>query len=170
MALNTEKTYAMLFTNRMRDVLTPCKVLVEERPVDFVDGVKFLGVHLDFNLNFSSHIKHICSKLSKTVGILYRIRRCVPQDVLINLYYSLVYPYVIYCIVVWGGSLDSHLAPLVIIQKKIIRIITSQHYLAHTSPLFYETEILKIRDLYSYFVGVHTVSYTHLTLPTILLV
>ena len=74
----------------------------------------------------------------------------VPQQVLIKLYYSLVYPYLLYGNTVWGGTFDQHLEPLKLIQKKILRIITGSEYLAHANPLFYQTNILKVSDLHKY--------------------
>ena len=41
-----------------------------------------------------------------------------------TLYYSLVYPYLLYGITLWGADYHTYLSKLVIMQKKIIRIIT----------------------------------------------
>lgn len=72
-----------------------------------------------------------------------------------NLYYSLVYPYLIYCNIVWGGTYNTYLNQLAVLQKRVIRIITGEEYRAHTSLLFYRTKILKINDLNKYFLGLH---------------
>ena len=54
-----------------------------------------------------------------------------------------------------GGTYDTHLSPLVLLQKKIIRIITGQSYFAHTDPLFLQTGILKIPDIHKYLLGIY---------------
>lgn len=74
---------------------------------------------------------------------------------MINLYYSLVYPYLTYCNIVWGGTCAAHLNPLITLQKRVIRILTNQDYLAHTSPLFHRTGILKVNDLHTYLLAIH---------------
>ena len=74
--------------------------------------------------------------------------------VLHNLYYNLVYPYLIYCNVVWGGTYTANLNPLILLQKKIIRIISNEGYLAHTDPLFREQKILKIVDIHTYLIAI----------------
>ena len=38
------------------------------------------------------------------------------------------------------------------LQKKIIRIMTGEHYLAHTDELFSQLEILKVEDIYKFFI------------------
>ena len=118
--------------------------------MEFKTNEKYLGLNIDADMKFNIHISAICCKLSKTVGILYRLRDSVPKDVLINLYYNLAYPYLLYGNAVWGNANPVHLSPLVKIQKKLIRIITMSDYLAHTGPLFKKCKILKVSDLCSF--------------------
>ena len=63
------------------------------------------------------------------------------------MYFTFIYPYLIYCIEVWGNAQHTHLDPLIKIQKKSIRTITFSHYLAHTEPLFERLNILDIKKL-----------------------
>ena len=63
------------------------------------------------------------------------------------MYYSFVFPYLIYCVEIWGSSLKSYLDPLVKIQKKRIRTISFSEYLAPSEPLFQKLNILKFEKL-----------------------
>ena len=155
LCFNTTKTVAMLFTRRMHDIITPARIMVDDCVINLESVVKFLGLQIDFRLNFSEHVSYIAAKISKTIGLLYRIRDCVPEYILVNLYYSLAYPYFLYCLVIYGGTCDSHLQPLITLQKRLIRLITHEEYLAHTAPLFYRTGILKLPDLYRLVVGIY---------------
>ena len=83
---------------------------------------------------------------------MYRARNCLTKKSLINLYYSYIYPYLIYCIEIWGISPQTHLNPLLLMQKKIIRIMTFTSYHAHTAPIFRDLEILTIDKLIVHFV------------------
>ena len=107
-------------------------------------------------LKFHIHINHICNKISKTVGILYRIRPYLTESLLIQLYYSFVYPYLIYCNKIWGGAADVHLEKLLLLQKTTVRITTGEQYLAHTSPLFHRTGILKFKDLHTFLLAIRS--------------
>ena len=93
--------------------------------------------------------------MSKQIGILYKLRPYVPQATLQKLYYSLVYPYLIYCNLVWGGTHELHLNPLRLLQKKIVRIIAGEEYLSHTNPIFFRTGILKLADIHTYHLALH---------------
>ena len=66
------------------------------------------------------------------------------------MYYSLVYPYLSYCSLVWGKAYDTHLKPLEILQKRCIRVINSKPFLEHSEPLFFSNEILKLKDVYRF--------------------
>ena len=36
--------------------------------------IKYLGIYIDKNVNWATHIQHINSKISKSLGILFRLR------------------------------------------------------------------------------------------------
>ena len=61
---------------------------------------------------------------------------------------SYIFPYLIYCIEVWGNaSSHCHLLPLFLTQKKIIRLITFSKHLAHTEPIFKSLNIIPLNSL-----------------------
>ena len=49
----------------------------------------------------------------------------------------------------WGTASKSTLAPLFILQKRSIRLLTGSGYREHTNPLFYRAKCLKLKDIYS---------------------
>ena len=51
-----------------------------------------------------------------------------------------------YCCIVWGNTYDHNIKPLHRLQKKVIRLITFSDFEAHTSPLFFQLKLLKLRD------------------------
>ena len=74
-----------------------------------------------------------------------KARPCLTRKCLLYLYFSFAYPYLIYCVELWGHAGDRLLHPLFLVQKKIVRIITFSAFLAHndeTALIFSETEII----------------------------
>ena len=155
LSLNISKTFAMIFTRRGHAVGNGNPISLNSINVKIRNEGKYLGVIIDSNLSFGSHIGSVCGKVAKTAGVLFKLSRYVPTYVLVDLYYSLVYPCLIYCITVWGGAADVHLNKLFLIQKRIIRIVTNSEYLAHTDHLFEQTKILKVHDIYRYLCAIH---------------
>ena len=67
---------------------------------------------------------------------MYKARRHLDKKSLLNLYYSYIYPYLTYCIEVWGCAAKSHLQALFILQKKIVRIMTRVEFLPEEMTFF----------------------------------
>ena len=97
-----------------------------------------------------------------------RARSCLTKRSLKNLYYSYIYPYLIYCIEIWGISPQTHLNPLLLMQKKIVRIMTFSSYYAHTAPIFRDLEILTIDQLIVHRIGTVMYKFNYGLLPDVL--
>ena len=97
-----------------------------------------------------SRTSHIASKISKSVGIILRSSLYLFKSSLKTLYYGLVYPYLQYCNVVWASTYQSNLNRIVILQKRIVRIISKVKFDSHTDPLYKELNILKFHDICNY--------------------
>ena len=67
-------------------------------------------------------------KISKALGILYKAKTWVKHDTMLTLYNCFIYPYVMYCIDVWGGTSKKNLLSILKLQKRAIRLITSSPY------------------------------------------
>ena len=81
------------------------------------------------------------------------------------LYYALVYPYLQYCITVWGSTYPTNLNRLVKLQKRVIRIIDKQDFGAHTSSIFNKLKTLKFEDIYLFNLRKFMYQYKHNLLP-----
>ena len=78
------------------------RIKFDDAPIKQVDSTKYLGITFDSNLTRKSHINELCFKLSKTVGILSKVRHFVNKHILVMIYSSLSYPFLTYGVHVWG--------------------------------------------------------------------
>ena len=113
--INLSKTHLMLFTTRPRP--ESIIILAKGQVIHEIKEIKFLGVILDNNLKWNSHIDYISKKISKSVSILKMLKFTFPSNVLKNIYFSLIYPYYTYCNLVWGSAVSTHLDILIKLQK-----------------------------------------------------
>ena len=74
--------------------------MLNDHKIDLVKEVVFLGVILDEHISLKPHISHVARKKSKSIGIIYKSSFYLSKSSLYTLYYSLVYPYLQYCIIV----------------------------------------------------------------------
>ena len=103
LSLNVLKTHYMVFAPRNK-LIDDIVVKIHGVQIQRVYVTKFLGVQIDSQLTWKTHIEYTCKKLSKCVGILCKARKKLYKSTLISLYYSFAYPYFIYCNHVWGKS------------------------------------------------------------------
>ena len=52
--------------------------------LEMKDYVKYLGLMIDSNLSWKYHIESICHKITKSIGIIAKIRYFVPPRVLLT--------------------------------------------------------------------------------------
>ena len=112
--------------------------------------VKYLGVLVDEDLKFKSHISKVSGLVSRNLGIISRARYLLDKKQLLLLYNALILPYFTYCLVIWGSNYESTLQPVILLQKRAIRLISGVGRIAHTTPLFREMKVLKVVDLLRY--------------------
>ena len=103
---------------------------------------------LDENHSWKPHILNVSAKTSKSIGIIYKSSFCLSAVSLRTLYFSLVYPYLIYYITVWGSTYQTNLNHIITLQKKVLTIISNVPLDAHTDNLFRDHQILKFNDIY----------------------
>ena len=72
---------------------------------------------------------------------------------LINLYHAFVFPYIIYCVEVWGNALSKHVQPLIKLQNKILNSITPPHRFIQKEQLHAHSGILPSKILVKHRIG-----------------
>ena len=145
LTLNTTKTKSMVF-HRKQKQMEPLQFSIDGEVIENVSSFNFLGITLDEGLTWKNHFDLIKTKISKTIGVFYRLAKTFPEEILVTLYNSLIASHLNYGILAWG-RVATRLEKL---QKKAIRLLTntSSKYIAHTNPLFKRLELLKIVDIF----------------------
>ena len=147
LSLNIKKTHYMCFTakNKIRPSLS---LQIDGETINEVDNTKFLGVIIDNKLNWKDHISYTCRKVARGIGVIIKARKVLRNESLKSLYYSFIYPYFIYCNQVWGSACKTNMKPLVVLQKKAIRIITGVHPMSPSEPLFSKLKLLNCENTF----------------------
>ena len=136
---------------------------------NMVNETKFLGIIIDNKLTWCPHILYINKTNANWIGIILKARKVFDNESLIFLYYTFVYPYLNYCIHVWGKVYDTHLRHLIVLQNKLIRIINGVPPRTNMHNLFIKHNILSVKRLYSNNVGLFMYKYSNDILPDVFL-
>jgi hypothetical protein len=167
LSLNVSKTHYMLFTPPRLKVHYNINLYTNNTEIHSVTQTKFLGVMLDSKLSWKPHMKYISTKVSKNIGILSKAKRYLEFKSLTCLYYSFIYPYIVYCIAVWGGANVSTLEPLIKVQKWAIKTILCKPRITPSLPLFKSMKLLTIQQIYTLQVLVFVFKFKKSELPCI---
>ena len=131
----------MLFHKHYK-TLPNLKLSSNGRTIDYVTRFHFLGLHLNSQLTWYTHIEEISKKNSRVTGIFYKMQNILPSNIL--LYNTLILPHINYCILFWGKENDT----ILLLQKRAVRAIASAGYRSHSEPLFkFYKNLLKVNDI-----------------------
>ena len=148
LSLNVKETHYMIFSLSRNRIINDTDIKINGQMIARVACTKFLGVLIDEKLSWENHIKSIKIKISKGTGILNKAKKYINLSTLVTLYHSFIYPYLTYCLEVWGGAGDVYLLSLFKLQKRVVRIIKFLPHRAHTEPIFLNLNSLNIYQLY----------------------
>ena len=148
LSLNIDKTNFIIFKSPQHFSSDSINIKIGNFPVKQTCYDKFLGVLLDENLSWKYHLIELPKKLARTCGMFFKIRHFLPIDVLICLYNSLFSPFLQYGIIVWGLTYETYINPVFLLQKRIIRAMSCEHFTSHLAPIFLNLKILKLHDLF----------------------
>ena len=101
LSLNANKTKLMIFHMPQRK-LNPPIIKIDEIQLEPISNFNFLGIIINENINWSKHINKISYSISKTIGIIRKLKNFLPSSVLLTIYNSLILPQLTYGILVWG--------------------------------------------------------------------
>ena len=111
-----------------------------------MSSTKYLGVNIDENLSWYTHIGTICWKISSPLGLMKRIRNFVLFYTLLNIFSGLVKPQFDYCSLVWGCCSLSLAEKLQKLQNRAARILLSAPYDSRATDLFRKLDWQSLRN------------------------
>ena len=123
LSINIGKTVYLPFS--MKRIPIDKNVKIRGKILKRVEESEFLGIIMECNLRFKEQIGCVCKKLSRGIGVMYRISGIVTKDVLKKVYYAIIYPYLYYAVVVWGGSGAVNCARVTRAHRRAVKLLGS---------------------------------------------
>ena len=87
-------------------------------PIEQKSVARFLGVLVDEKLSWAQHIAAIKAKISRYIGVLYRLTNILPLKARMVIFNSLMQSHLNYGSLVWGSSSKNKIESLFTVQKK----------------------------------------------------
>jgi len=95
LTVNYEKTNYMIFSpNKQLKDSSVLELTIDNFKIKKVTSIKYLGIYIDENLNWKTHIQDLCQSLRKYVGIFYKLSLKLPQKNIKNTIFHIgVFPH-----------------------------------------------------------------------------
>lgn len=140
--LNETKTEAIMFSRQRKFPQKSIKIC--GYPIQWSKSVKYLGVHLDRKLNWTTHTTAVRSKGIKALGALSPLlnrRSNLSPHTKLSIYSTLVRPCLTYACPVWSGTTNANYKKLQVVQNKAVKI-------AYNTP--FRTNLLRLHSRVKY--------------------
>lgn len=141
--INLTKTSYIQF-NKHKNVTLDIHYL--DTKIDEVKQTKFLGLTIDQDINWKTHIDNVCVRVNRFVYALKQVRNVTDVKTAIATYHAYVESILRYGLLMWGNSTEIN--KVFIAQKKCIRAICGVPPLTTCRPLFPQLQLLTLTSLY----------------------
>jgi hypothetical protein len=128
LTLNVNKSNLMYIGTQQRLNCFPDlpTVSVNGTELEIVKSVKYLGMHIDQNISWKSHISDLGTKLRPKLGALSRLSHTLPSYYLNTIYNTTIQPHIDYGLPIWGHTFTSYIDSIQRYQNRAARIVTKQ--------------------------------------------
>ena len=123
LSLQPAKCCSMVISRKRSCALPPPTIFVGDWPLAKVSSVKYLGVHINSDLSWSTHINNLCCRARRLTGLLYRqFYNNADTKTLLQLYKTFIRPHLEYCSIVWDPYLSKDREALEKVQRFGLRV------------------------------------------------
>ena len=122
LSLNASKTNLIFIgtPHLTKNIASDMHIYLDGCQLKRVSNAKFLGLVLDENLTWKSHIHSICNTCSRNIGVLNKLKHILPKPSLYQLYCTLILPHLTYGVILWGDANKEHIVRLLKLQKRLL--------------------------------------------------
>ena len=111
--------------------------------LQLTNSIKYLGLTVDNNLKWKSHINNVTRKLRFILYKFYYLRNKVSPDFLRTLYYSWFYSIINYGIIIWGCDFKTNLQPIISVQNRCFKLLNFNY--SNYLYLYRHLQLLPVR-------------------------
>ena len=143
LSINANKSEIIYFRpSKSLPDLPAGKIQIGCSPIPIRSSIRFLGVLIDDDLSGSAYFSWLRRKLVGGVAAITRARHYLSEKSLLLIYHAFLSAYMSYGIEAFGFNFKRHWHPILILQKRALRLISHSKPDAHTAPLFVRFNLL----------------------------
>ena len=149
LSLNIEKTNYIIFRMKNKKVKMDNNTIeIGGKEIKCVRNIRFLGVIIDENLDWSSHVKYLLSKLTAGIYSLNMVKNFLPSHIKRMIYLTNIQSHLNYAMCVWGPMLNSsNRNKIRVKQNHAVRAIFQVNRRTSVKPLLKKARLLCFDDM-----------------------
>ena len=124
LSLNADKSNVVLVHTKRNREIDKLDITLNEKNLEQVSTVKYLGIKLNENLSWKNQIEFVCKKVSPQLAALRRLSGQVPCNILSQIYLTVIQPSIDYGSIVWGNYPDIYKNRIQGLQNNAARTVT----------------------------------------------
>lgn len=159
LTLNLSKTHFIPFSIRNNTQPPPNYVLFVHShcnqitncncsPLSQTSNIKYLGVHIDSNLNWSIQINNLTTRIRRLIHIFKTLRKSADSETLNMVYSALCESVLTYCVPVWGCATKTSFIKIERAQRAVLKVKNFKTFRSPTSELYSTSGVMTVRQLF----------------------
>lgn len=120
--LNLSKTVCMFFSKSKSCCAEP-DVAIDGQRLQVSSDFKYLGVYIDSNLTFRSHIKKLCNNIKFNLPNFRYARSCMSIKAANMFMHSMIFSHITYCLTTWSQASNTSLKPILSLYKQALKVL-----------------------------------------------
>ena len=121
-------------------------LFIQNVKIDRVNSYKYLGMILDMNLNYNSHLENCLKLISHKAFLLSKIRRYINFNTAVTIYKTMILPIIEYGNILYNDSNQKLLNDLQVAQNRILRTCIYENRYIRTALLHHRCNLAKLKD------------------------
>lgn len=146
--LNLEKTHFISFSTKQNKRKCIANIIIDGNPIKQLNETNYLGICIDKNLSWDSHVSKICSKINSGLYALKKMSYLCNLETLKSIYFSYIHSHVSYGITLYGATSKNNMDRILKLQKKAIRILLGLPAKQSVKSNFKQLKIMTIYGVY----------------------
>jgi hypothetical protein len=125
MVLHPDKTKSMVIATRQKHQRQQLelKLKIKSTCIEQVQEHKVLGVVLDSEMNWHSHINNVNKHLSRNLYLLYQLKPYVETEARLSFFYAHILSYINYASNIWCGASANHVKLMQSLHRRAAKLI-----------------------------------------------
>ena len=150
MVLHPEKTQCMVITSRQKHQREPLTldIKLQSNSLRQVHTHKVLGVYIDQELKWQSHIEYVCKTVSRNVFLLNKLKHYVNTDARKLFFQAHCLSHINYASMIWCNASEVHIKKLNSLHRRGVKLVSSSQ--SSTDEKFRELDVLTLQQQFIY--------------------